>query len=168
MEPRPGLEPGTCRFLRAYRGAGSKGLFPHLPSQSSTVFGSNCSQDVRNRAMTTATHEFASHPPPGQNQPRGRVCSRAGCGQSIVGSDGRPRYDRNFCGEECRRADKRERMQEKRRKARIGRCPTCGKQTVEGKLRNGAVPFHDASPVVETPMTRDEGQEGQVVSANRL
>jgi hypothetical protein len=47
MEPRPGLEPGTCRFLQAYRGAGSKGLFPHPQSQYSTVFGSNCSQVVR-------------------------------------------------------------------------------------------------------------------------
>jgi hypothetical protein len=47
LEPRPGLEPGTCRFLQAYRGAGSKGLFPHLASRYSTVFGSICSQVVR-------------------------------------------------------------------------------------------------------------------------
>src|ERR1019366_2568862 len=47
LEPRPGLEPGTCRFLQPYRGTGSKSLFPHLTSRYRAVFGSNCPQVVR-------------------------------------------------------------------------------------------------------------------------
>jgi len=50
---------------------------------------------------------------------RGCVCSRAGCGKPLLGNDGRPIYDRNFCSAECRRADKRERM-EGWRQRRIG------------------------------------------------
>jgi hypothetical protein len=118
--------------------------------------------------MTTATHELTAPASPGRNQPRGRVCNRAGCGQPIVGNDGRPRYDRNFCSSDCRRADKRERMQEKRRKARSGRCPHCGRKFDRDYSTDGSVPRHDASPVAETQMTRGESQEGQIVSANRL
>ena len=53
LEPRPGLEPGTCRLLQAYRSAGSKGLFPHLTSRFRAVFGTNCSQVVRKKFPAT-------------------------------------------------------------------------------------------------------------------
>jgi len=119
--------------------------------------------------VTATAIEHTSPALPGRTQSRGRVCIRAGCGKPLIGNDGRPIYDRNFCGEECRRADKRERMQEKRRKARGGRYPHCGRKldricSADSLL----VPRHDASPVTETQMTRDEGHEGQMLSANWL
>ena len=65
---------------------------------------------------------------PGRAQPRGRVCIRAGCGNLLIGNDERPIYSRSFCSSDCRQADKRERMQEKRRRARVGKCPHCGRK----------------------------------------
>lgn len=99
---------------------------------------------------------------------RGRVCSRAGYGKLLIGNDGRPIYDRNFCNQECRRADKRERMQEKRRKARSGRCPHCGRKFDRDCSTDGRVPRHNAPPVVESQLIRGDGQDERFASANRL
>jgi endogenous inhibitor of DNA gyrase (YacG/DUF329 family) len=43
-----------------------------------------------------------------------RVCAREGCGKRLIRKEGSPDYHRHFCGPECKNADKRERMQEKR------------------------------------------------------
>jgi hypothetical protein len=118
--------------------------------------------------MTAASIEYTPPEQPCRSQPRGRVCNRAGCGQLIVGRDGRPRYDRNFCSSDCRRADKRERMQEKRRKAKTGRCPHCGRKTGEDPLSDGRVPRHNASSIVAAQMVRGEEPGEQSASVNRL
>ena len=76
-----------------------------------------------------------------------RVCNREGCGKRIVGSDGRPSYDRHFCSAGCRREDKREHMAELRRKARIGRCRFCGRKTGKDASQNTVVPRNNAPPV---------------------
>ena len=75
-----------------------------------------------------------------------RVCNRQGCGRRIVGKDGRPRYDRHFCGADCLREDKRERLAEMRRKARMGTCRTCGRKAVKDASQNTVVKLHNASP----------------------
>jgi hypothetical protein len=100
-------------------------------------------------------------PRPMKETLRGRVCNRAGCGQLIVGKDRSPRYDRNFCSSQCRRADKRERMQEKRRKAKSGTCPNCGRQMVEGLSGSGPVTGHKPSPAIDTQTVDSAGQEGR-------
>jgi len=46
MEPRPGLEPGTCRLLHPRYLAVSSSFSLHLSFPFSTVFGSKCSQVV--------------------------------------------------------------------------------------------------------------------------
>jgi hypothetical protein len=114
--------------------------------------------------MTTATNDLAVPVLAGQTQLRGRVCIRAGCGKLLVGNDGRPIYDRNFCGSDCRRADKRERMQEKRRKARKGRCPHCGRKFDLDSSADSSVPRHNGPPAIENPMTQGEDQDGRIVS----
>lgn len=76
-----------------------------------------------------------------------RVCSREGCGSPIVGKDGRPSYDRHFCSSNCRREDKRERVAEMRRKARIGRCRLCGRKAAKDAPQNSVVPRHNAPAV---------------------
>jgi len=118
--------------------------------------------------MATATHTLADLGSPGQSQQRGWVCIRADCGTLLIGNDGRPVYDRNFCGSDCRRADKRERMQEKRGKARSGRCPHCGRKFDRDCSGDGLVPRHKALPIGERHLTQGECHEGQIVSANRL
>jgi hypothetical protein len=118
--------------------------------------------------MTAATLDHTSPAVPGRTMPRGRVCIRVGCGKLLIGNDGRPIYDRNFCSQECRRADKRERMQEKRRKARSGRCPHCGRKFDRDCSTDGRVPRHNAPPVAETQMTCVDVQDGLLASANRL
>jgi hypothetical protein len=55
-----------------------------------------------------------------------RICSREGSGKQLVNSDGTPDYRRQFCGDECSLADRRERMQAKRARLKTGRRPTCG------------------------------------------
>lgn len=76
-----------------------------------------------------------------------RLCNREGCGRRIVGSDGRPSYDRHFCSAGCRREDKRERVEEMRRKARIGRCGLCGRKAGKDAPQNSAVPRHNTPSV---------------------
>ncbi len=46
MEPRPGLEPGTCRLLRKYHVADSVSSFLRLASRFFTVFAAYCSLPV--------------------------------------------------------------------------------------------------------------------------
>jgi hypothetical protein len=46
------------------------------------------------------------------------VCAHGGCGKRLLRKDGAPDYHRHFCGSQCKNADKRERMQEKRRQAK--------------------------------------------------
>lgn len=59
-----------------------------------------------------------------------RVCSRANCGKRLLKRDGTPDYHRHFCGDECSRADRREKMRAKRTALKTGRCPTCGHSPV--------------------------------------
>ena len=40
-----------------------------------------------------------------------RVCNRAGCGKPLLKRDGTPDYRRQFCSDDCSRADRREKMQ---------------------------------------------------------
>jgi hypothetical protein len=118
-------------------------------------------------ALTAATLEHTSPALLGRTMPRGRVCIRAGCGKLLIGNDGRPIYDRNFCSQECRRADKRERMQEKRRKARSGRCPHCGRKFDRDSSSDGSPVATTQSVPCHNAMTRSESQDGQMASANR-
>ena len=76
-----------------------------------------------------------------------RVCNREGCGKRIIGKGGMPTYNRHFCSSNCRREDKRERVAEIRRKARIGRCGSCGRKAAKDALQNSAVPRHNAPSV---------------------
>jgi hypothetical protein len=100
--------------------------------------------------------------------PRGRICNRAGCGRPILGKDGRPRYDRNFCGPQCRRADKRERMQEKRHKAKIGRCPVCCRTPDKGCSKIGRVPRHNASTSAGMQTNQHVSEDLQTDRADQL
>ena len=102
-------------------------------------------------------------PQPADPQPRGRVCSRTGCGRLIVAPDGQPAYNRHFCNEACRRADKRERMQQKRRKATIGRCPQCGRKLGDDRLADGRVPRHNASLELAVPPNGDRVELRRIV-----
>ena len=57
---------------------------------------------------------------------RGRRCVR--CGKKLVG------YRRIFCGEECAREDRAEKMRLKRAKGVLaGKCPTCGRRAPSWK-----------------------------------
>ena len=57
---------------------------------------------------------------------RGRRCVR--CGKKLEG------YRRIFCGADCRREDRGEKMRLKRDKGRIvGKCPVCGRRAPSGK-----------------------------------
>ena len=57
---------------------------------------------------------------------RGRRCVR--CGKKLEG------YRRIFCGAECRREDRAEKMRLKRAKGlSAGKCPTCGRRAPSGK-----------------------------------
>lgn len=76
-----------------------------------------------------------------------RVCNREGCGRRIVGKDDSPSYDRHLCSADCLRQDKRERVVEMRRRARIGRCKFCGRKATMDASQNGAVKLHNASLV---------------------
>ena len=76
-----------------------------------------------------------------------RVCNREGCGGRILEKNGSPSYDRHFCSSNCRREDKRERVAEMRRKARIGRCGLCGRKAAKDAPQNSAVPRHNAPSV---------------------
>jgi len=64
-----------------------------------------------------------------------RVCSRADCGMMLLKRDGTPDHHRQFCSDDCSRADRREKMQALRAKLKTGRCPTCGRITVGGASR---------------------------------
>jgi len=91
------------------------------------------------------------------------VCNREGCGKRVVGKDGRPRYDRNFCGADCRREDKRERVAEMRRKARIGRCGVCGRKAAKDAAQNSVVPRHNA-PAVDFGSTLNAKQPQDAIA----
>jgi hypothetical protein len=71
-----------------------------------------------------------------------RVCAREGCGKRLVRKDGTPDYRRHFCARECKNADKRERMQEKRQQAKAGSCPLCGHKP-QSLAPDTAVPRHN-------------------------
>lgn len=70
-----------------------------------------------------------------------RVCSREGCCRRLVGKDGSADYRRHFCSPECKNADKREKMQAKRKQVKDGRCPLCGHKRVNDSS-DGLVPCH--------------------------
>jgi endogenous inhibitor of DNA gyrase (YacG/DUF329 family) len=65
-----------------------------------------------------------------------RICSR--CGEDFVQADGSLDYRRHFCGDECSRADRHERMQAMRARLKTGRCPTCGHLAVRTPQGMGA------------------------------
>jgi len=67
-----------------------------------------------------------------------RVCSRAECGKLLLNRDGGPDYRRHFCGDECSRTDRRERMQAKRARLKTDRCPLCGHLPVRESRGMGA------------------------------
>jgi endogenous inhibitor of DNA gyrase (YacG/DUF329 family) len=48
----------------------------------------------------------------------GRVCSRLGCGVPLVKPDGSTDWKKRFCSAECKKADLREKMRDKRRLAK--------------------------------------------------
>ena len=95
---------------------------------------------------------------------KGRVCNRMGCGRQILSPDGMPAYNRHFCDAACRRADKRERMQQKRHKARIGRCGHCGRKLDQRPVPDGSVPRHKALPESGTPQTMSQVQIDEAAS----
>jgi len=96
--------------------------------------------------------QMKTHQPvPDHTQIVGRVCNRRGCGRSILDRDGRPAFNRNFCGVECRRADKRERLQDRRQRARTGRCAACGRKLIAVPSHDTRVPRHNAPPSAMPP-----------------
>jgi hypothetical protein len=47
-----------------------------------------------------------------------RVCARANCGTLLLKPDGSTDYKKRFCSKECKTADLREKMRDKRRLAK--------------------------------------------------
>jgi hypothetical protein len=98
----------------------------------------------------------------------GRVCNRWGCGKRILDKSGHPAFNRNFCGTECRRADKRERLQDRRQRARTGRCAACGRKLVASSSPDGRVPRHNVAPPINPSLVGTKGQVKRTDSGNRL
>jgi hypothetical protein len=86
-----------------------------------------------------------------------RVCSRAGCGKALLQRDGTPDYRRHFCGDQCSRADRRERIQAERARLKTGRCPTCGHLPAGARKRLGREGSHGG-------LNRAGGDDGKEVS----
>lgn len=118
----------------------------------------------RGMAEQMKAHQTASD----DTQPIGRVCNRRGCGKPILDKAGRPVFNRNFCGAECRQADKRERLQDRRQRARTGRCAACGRKAVAVSSSDSRVPRHNVPPSVKLRAVGTEGQTTEKDSVNRL
>ncbi len=58
-----------------------------------------------------------------------RVCIRKGCRVDLLKRDGSPDFRRIFCGVECKKAERLEKLRAKRAVAAKGKCPTCGRRS---------------------------------------
>jgi hypothetical protein len=58
-----------------------------------------------------------------------RVCIRKGCRVDLLKRDGSPDFRRIFCGVECKKAERLEKLRVKRAVAAKGKCPTCGRRS---------------------------------------
>ena len=97
-----------------------------------------------------------------------RVCNREGCGQRLVGKNGTPDYHRHFCGPECLRADKRERLQVRREKLKKVRCPVCGWKQGETQSSDNRVKFHKTPRCDELSAGKGAGHEREAELPERL
>lgn len=60
-----------------------------------------------------------------------RICQREGCGKRLLDDEGNPEYNNNrrFCGDECLKLDKQERLEAQRAIGRrLGQCQLCGRK----------------------------------------
>jgi len=58
-----------------------------------------------------------------------RVCIRKGCRVDLLKTDGSPDFRRIFCGAECKKAERLEKLRVRRAAAAKGKCPTCGRRS---------------------------------------
>jgi hypothetical protein len=86
-----------------------------------------------------------------------RVCSRECCGKRLLTKDGLPDYRRHFCGADCARTDRREKMRAKRAQLKSGRCPLCGSRKIRTVLSDGCVSPHKVSGRSESTGSRCGG-----------
>jgi hypothetical protein len=93
-----------------------------------------------------------------------RVCNQEGCGQRLVAKDGSSDYRRHFCGPECLRIDKRERMQSSRRRLKNGRCRRCGRKAALDALPNDRVKPHNTARSERQNSGEDEVLVGKAES----
>ncbi len=99
--------------------------------------------------------------------PRGRVCSRAGCGMLLVGPDGRPIYHRHFCSAGCKKADVRDRQRERRRRFAGKKCPYCGRQSTGDRKFQRGVSRHSAPGGAQAALASVSASEAAVVPSER-
>jgi len=67
-----------------------------------------------------------------------RTCVRKGCSVELLKRDGSPDFRKIFCSDECKKAERLEKLRVKRAAAAKGKCPTCGRRsTGDARFRRG-------------------------------
>jgi hypothetical protein len=67
-----------------------------------------------------------------------RVCIRKGCAKDLLKRDGSPDFRRIFCGDECKKVERLEKLRVKRAAAAKGKCPPCGRRSSgDARFRRG-------------------------------